>query len=259
MNLIYRFKDWARRNQLRASYNQGVSDGIARMKKEIECEKVESATLRHGLRLAKDRYESDISDIRDTQAEARRLIALGREDILKARKDMDFAKGRLAGLQRKPLGYAAITKIQGRWRSVPAKTVFRIIRDAEFAHGIVRGSAQNGMHQPESHADTMVARESTREKALNTILWFYRRAKPTYGRLPFAEDAIALLQPIIGGLIYDQNFDSTRVSVEPGAACLVDKIRSNADLVDTDLMTSAQRHWLAPQSVAPGGRRGGSK
>lgn len=36
-------------------------------------------------------------------------------------------------------------------------------------------------------------KESTREKVLNTILWFYHRAKPTYGTLPFAEEAIALL------------------------------------------------------------------
>lgn len=41
-------------------------------------------------------------------------------------------------------------------------------------------------------AETMP--ESTREKALNTILWFYRRAKPTYGQLKFADEAIALLQ-----------------------------------------------------------------
>lgn len=36
-------------------------------------------------------------------------------------------------------------------------------------------------------------KESTCEKVLNTILWFYHRAKPTYGTLPFAEEAIALL------------------------------------------------------------------
>jgi len=31
------------------------------------------------------------------------------------------------------------------------------------------------------------------DKARNALLWFYRRAKPKYGRLPFAEEAIALL------------------------------------------------------------------
>lgn len=36
--------------------------------------------------------------------------------------------------------------------------------------------------------------ETTREKALNTILWFYRRAEPIYGKLKFADEAIELLK-----------------------------------------------------------------
>jgi hypothetical protein len=43
----------------------------------------------------------------------------------------------------------------------------------------------------------MTERE-TIEDAINTILWFYHRAKPTYGRLPHAERSVAALEALLG-------------------------------------------------------------
>lgn len=45
-----------------------------------------------------------------------------------------------------------------------------------------------------SQPSSVAMMDDLREKALNALEWFYHRAKPTYGKMAFAEEVIALLQ-----------------------------------------------------------------
>jgi hypothetical protein len=66
--------------------------------------------------------------------------------------------------------------------------------DPECELGKMQARALEAERQNAELRAALKEAEDARTKALNALLWFYRRGEPMYGRLPFAEEAITLLR-----------------------------------------------------------------
>lgn len=102
--------------------------------------------------------------------------------------------------------------------------------------------------------------ESLDEKALNALLWFYRRAHHAYGRLPFAEEAITGLrarlatpaEPPAGNALTEEAKDAARLDFmaeheawigwsKDGESCRVFHRDEDGDVLP--MLGWGARHW----------------